>query len=104
MTTEPRSVKTGEVISKTVKSKIDDMKKDIESLKQQVMIEREKYQKSANSDTAISAVIKFHVNDKFILNATDANYLLSIEIQSPIENVLLQVCLSLNVNAKILAL
>lgn len=31
------------------------------------------------------------MNDKFVLNPTDASYSLSIEIQMPIENVLLQV-------------
>ena len=57
----------------------------------QVVSEREKYQQSASSDSAVSAVLKFHVNDKFVLSPTDANYLLSIEIQMPIENVLVQV-------------
>ena len=73
-----------------LQNKIEELKTDIEDLKKQVLGEREKYQKSAGSDSAISAVVKFHVNDKFILNPSDANYLLSIEIQMPIENVLLQ--------------
>lgn len=90
LTTEAKSHAATNVIPPSTKTKIDEMKHEIEELKKQVMTEREKYQKSAGSDSAISAVVKFHVNDKFVLNPIDANYLLSIEIQMPIENVLLQ--------------
>lgn len=55
------------------------------------MTEREKYQQTAQSNTAISAVPSFHINDKFVLNKEDASYTLSLELQMPIDNVLLQV-------------
>ncbi|XP_063692711.1 Bardet-Biedl syndrome 7 protein homolog [Bolinopsis microptera] len=90
LTSQVKSHVAQNIISPSAKTKLDDLKKDIEDLKRQVLAEREKYQKSAGSDSAISAVVKFHVNDKFTLNPVDANYLLSIEIQMPIENVLLQ--------------
>ena len=53
--------------------------------------EREKYQQTAQSGTAVSALPHFAVNDKFTLNRDDASYTLSIEVQLPIDNILLQV-------------
>ena len=65
---------------------------DLEELQQKVVSEREKYQQTAQSNIAISAVPSFHINDKFVLNREDASYTLSLELQMPIDNVLLQVC------------
>ena len=59
------------------------------------MDEREKYQQSAYSDKAVSAVPCFNIKDKFVLNREDASYTLSLELQMPIDNVLLQVQFSL---------
>ena len=67
---------------------------DLEELQQKVMTEREKYQQTAQSNTAISAVPSFNINDKFVLNREDASYTLSLELQMPIDNVLLQVNIS----------
>ena len=53
--------------------------------------ERKNYQQTAQKDTAISAVPYFNINDKFILNRDDASYTLSLEVQTSIDNVLLQV-------------
>ena len=53
--------------------------------------EREKYQLTAHSMSALSAIPQFAINDKFALNRDDASYTLSIEVQIPIDNVLLQV-------------
>ena len=39
----------------------------------------------------MSALPRFSVNDKFTLNRDDASYTLSIEVQLPIDNILLQV-------------
>lgn len=39
----------------------------------------------------VSALPHFHINDKFLLNQDEAWYTLSIEIQVPIDNVMLQV-------------
>ena len=65
---------------------------ELDDLQQKVIGEREKYQQTANSQTAISAIPNFNVNDKFVLNREDASYTLSLELQMPIDNVLLQVC------------
>ena len=54
--------------------------------------EREKYQYTAHSANALSAMPQCAINDKFALNRDDASYTLSIEVQIPIDNVLLQVC------------
>ena len=55
------------------------------------MGERERYQVTAQNKNAISAVPHFNVNDKFVLNREDASYMLSLEVQMAIDNVLLQV-------------
>lgn len=60
-------------------------------LQQQVLKEREKYQQTAQSSSALSAIPQFAVNDRFALTRDDASYTLSIEVQIPIDNVLLQV-------------
>lgn len=65
---------------------------EIETLQQRVLKEREKYQYTAHSPTAVSAIPSFAINDRFALNRDDASYTLSIEVQIPIDNVLLQVC------------
>ncbi|XP_048774154.1 Bardet-Biedl syndrome 7 protein homolog isoform X3 [Ostrea edulis] len=72
------------------KVKISALKGELEELQQKVMTEREKYQQTATSKTAISAVPHFDINDKFVLNREDASYTLSLELQLPIDNVLLQ--------------
>ena len=64
---------------------------EIETLQQKVLQEREKYQHTAHSANALSAMPQFAVNDRFALNKDDASYTLSIEVQIPIDNVLLQV-------------
>ncbi|XP_061189104.1 Bardet-Biedl syndrome 7 protein homolog isoform X3 [Saccostrea echinata] len=72
------------------KVKINTLKGELEELTQKVISEREKYQQTATSKTAISAVPQFDINDKFVLNREDASYTLSLELQLPIDNVLLQ--------------
>lgn len=64
---------------------------EIETLQQKVLQEREKYQHTAHSVNALSAMPQFAINDRFALNKDDASYTLSIEVQIPIDNVLLQV-------------
>lgn len=59
-----------------------------------MITEREKYQQTATSKTAISAVPHFDINNKFVLNREDASYTLSLELQLPIDNVLLQVTMA----------
>lgn len=65
---------------------------EIDTLQQKVLKEREKYQYTAHSANALSAMPQFAINDKFALNRDDASYTLSIEVQIAIDNVLLQVC------------
>ena len=60
-------------------------------MQQKVSIERDKYQYSAQSETDISAVPQFSMNDRFALSRDDASYTLSIEVQMAIDTVLLQV-------------
>jgi len=57
-----------------------------------LQVERDRYQVTSQDDSAISAMPHFSINDKFILNQDDASYTLSLEVQSPIDYVLLQVC------------
>ena len=66
-------------------------RKELDDLQQRVLVEREKYQVTAQSSSAISAVPRFNINDKFVLNKEDASYTLSLEMQVAIDNVLLQV-------------
>lgn len=54
-------------------------------------LERERYQLLAQSDSAVSAVPKFSLNDRFSLSRDDASYTLSIEVETAIDTVLLQV-------------
>lgn len=81
---------TGDTVSKEIQQNIADLTKEIEDLEQQVVLERDKYQQTANSKTAVSAVPIFNINDRFQLNHGDASYTLSIEVQMPIDTVLLQ--------------
>jgi len=68
----------------------------LEELTDRLQVERNRYQVTSQDDSAISAMPHFSVNDKFILNQEDASYTLSLEVQSPIDYVLLQVgCLLL---------
>ena len=66
-------------------------RQEIEDLQKKVVGERERYQVTAQHKNAISAVPHFNVNDKFVLSREDASYMLSLEVQMAIDNVLLQV-------------
>ena len=61
-----------------------------EQLQQAVSKEREKYQAQAVSSLGgMSAIPKISVKDKMTLNQTDASYILSLECQTAIDNILL---------------
>ncbi|XP_042902114.1 BBSome complex member BBS7 isoform X2 [Parasteatoda tepidariorum] len=67
------------------------LKEEVEELQQQVQKERENYQMAAQSDIGgVSAVPYFSINDMFQLSHEDASYLLTLEVQTPIDNVLIQ--------------
>lgn len=94
LTTEPvhREGGSGEElkISQEMQNKISSLRNELEHLQIKVLQERDKYQQSSRSSTAISAVPAFSVNDKFTLNKDDASYSLILEVQTAIDNVLVQ--------------
>lgn len=97
LTSEPQQRQTGmagsnttDTVSIEMKQKITDLSAEIEELQGMVLKEREKYQQTANSKTAVSTVPEFDINDRFQLNHGDASYTLSIEVLMPIDIILLQ--------------
>ncbi|XP_042652742.1 Bardet-Biedl syndrome 7 protein [Tyto alba] len=94
LTTEPvhREGGSGEELklSQEMQSKISSLRNELEHLQIKVLQEREKYQQSSQSSTAVSSVPAFSVNDKFTLNKDDASYSLILEVQTAIDNVLVQ--------------
>ncbi|XP_077332966.1 BBSome complex member BBS7 isoform X2 [Lithobates pipiens] len=94
LTTEPvhRESGPGEElkVSQEMQAKIASLRSELEQLQFKVVQEREKYQHSSQSTTAVSAVPVFSVNDKFTLNKDDASYSLILEVQMAIDNVLIQ--------------
>ncbi|KAM5194420.1 BBSome complex member BBS7 [Mantella aurantiaca] len=94
LTTEPvhREAGPGEElkVSQEMQAKIASLRSELEQLQFKVVQEREKYQHSSQSTTAISAVPVFSINDKFTLNKDDASYSLILEVQMAIDNVLIQ--------------
>ena len=67
----------------------------MESLEARVSQAKERYQSTVysakDSRETLSALPQFPVNDKFVLNQDEAWYTLSIELQVPIDTVMLQV-------------
>ncbi len=70
-------------------------RQEIASLESKVSTAKERYQETIysakESQGTLSALPAFDVNDKFVLNQDEAWYTLSIEIQVPLETVVLQV-------------
>lgn len=64
---------------------------ELEQLQVKVQLGREQYQQTSLSKTAISVVPAFSINDKFTLCRDDASYSLTLEVQTAIDNLLLQV-------------
>jgi len=70
---------------------LNSFRNEVEEIQRKVLIARERYQNSIKSDThALSTIREFRVNDRFELNRDDATYNLTIESEIPIDNVLLQ--------------
>lgn len=94
LTTEPQQAEAGpgeEVkMSKETQSKVAALRAELEQLQVKVLQGREKYQQTSQSSTAVSAVPVFSVNDKFTLCQDDASYSLTLEVQTAIDNLLLQ--------------
>lgn len=53
--------------------------------------ERDAYHAATQDASGLSAVPIFPINDRFVLSAADAAYLLSVELMVPIDYILLQV-------------
>ncbi|GCC18607.1 hypothetical protein chiPu_0020844 [Chiloscyllium punctatum] len=94
LTTEPVQREVGPSddlkLNQEMQNKVMNIRVELEQLQMKVLQEREKYQQSAQSSGAVSAVPIFSVNDKFTLNRDDASYSLTMEVQTAIDNVLLQ--------------
>lgn len=69
---------------------------ELEQLQVKVLQGREQYQQTSQSSTAVSAVPVLSVNDKFTLCQDDASYSLTLEVQTAIDNLLLQVHSAIN--------
>ncbi|XP_077135152.1 BBSome complex member BBS7 isoform X1 [Ranitomeya variabilis] len=94
LTTEPTHKEAGPgeelKMSQEMQTKISSLRAELEQLQYKVVQERERYQHSSQSTTAVSAVPVFSINDKFTLNKDDASYSLVLEVQMAIDNVLMQ--------------
>ncbi|XP_058065445.1 Bardet-Biedl syndrome 7 protein homolog [Anopheles bellator] len=72
-------------------AKLQRIRAEIYELEQTIAKERERYQLSTQAmSSGLSAIPMLPVNDSFVLSKSDATYLLSLEIPTPIEHVLLQ--------------
>lgn len=94
LTTEPqqKQVSSNGIVkgNNDSQQKIGTLKKELEDLQGRVEQERQKYHAASTDKKAVSAVPQFNINDKFVLNREDASYSLSIEVQTPIDNMLVQ--------------
>ncbi|XP_061748169.1 Bardet-Biedl syndrome 7 protein [Nerophis ophidion] len=90
LTTEPQKAEGGpgdEVrMSKETQSKVEALRAEVEQLQVKVQQGRQDYQHSSLSKT----VPAFSINDKFLLCQDDASYSLTLEVQTAIDNLLLQ--------------
>uniref|UniRef100_A0A3Q1IXQ6 Bardet-Biedl syndrome 7 protein homolog n=1 Tax=Anabas testudineus TaxID=64144 RepID=A0A3Q1IXQ6_ANATE len=77
-------------MSKETQSKVEALRAELEQLQLKVLQGREQYQQISQSSTAVSAVPVFSINDKFTLCQDDASYSLTLEVQTAIDNLLLQ--------------
>ncbi|EAA00146.3 Bardet-Biedl syndrome 7 protein-like [Anopheles arabiensis] len=72
-------------------AKLQRIRAEINELEQTIAKERERYQLSTQAlSSGLSAIPMLPINDAFLLSKDDATYLLSLEIPTPIEHVLLQ--------------
>ena len=63
----------------------------MEELQRKLLTSRDRYQEAVKSNSnALSSVREFRINDRFEMNRDDASYNLMIESEIPIDNVLLQ--------------
>ncbi|GLH03728.1 Bardet-Biedl syndrome 7 protein homolog [Gryllus bimaculatus] len=78
-------------ISQDARMKIMHLRSEIEEIEQRVNRERNRYQAATLDKTeGMSAIPFISVNDKMMLCKEDASYLLNLEVQTAIDNVLIQ--------------
>ncbi|XP_070273011.1 BBSome complex member BBS7 [Myotis yumanensis] len=77
-------------LNQEAQHKLSCLRNELEQLQLKVTQERERYQQSSQSSKAKSVVPSFSINDKFTLNKDDASYSLILEVQTAIDNVLVQ--------------
>lgn len=76
---------------KSISSPFLENRNEIETLQTKVNQERETYQAASQSQShMVSAIPRLNINDRFTLGQSDASYNLSLEVQTAIDNVLLQ--------------
>ncbi|KAK6626098.1 hypothetical protein RUM43_006402 [Polyplax serrata] len=64
---------------------------EIDELETRVYSEKDKYHIAAeNNDNALSTIPAIAINDRFYLHREDASYTLSIEVQTSVDNILIQ--------------
>ncbi|KAG7264305.1 hypothetical protein CRUP_020991 [Coryphaenoides rupestris] len=94
LTTEPQKAEAGPGdelrMSKETQTKVAALRAELEQLQGRVLQGRERYQQTSQSGGAVSAAPTFSVNDKFTLSPDDASYSLTLEVQTAIDNLLLQ--------------
>nr|CAD7588384.1 unnamed protein product [Timema genevievae] len=74
-----------------ISDRIENLRTEIEEIEQKVIKERERYQDATQDKSdGLSAIPYISINDKMILNKEDASYSLMLEVQTPIDNVLIQ--------------
>jgi len=68
--------------------KIRTLRDELDKLRHKVEVERERY--SRVSDQLVATDVTFKMNDKWALNAEEARYELNVELSMPIDTILLQ--------------
>jgi Bardet-Biedl syndrome 7 protein len=87
---ELSSIPTTLIMDKDSTQKLNKLKEDIDRIQNDVLKSRDTYQQTLNNSKTLSQLKMFQINEKFELNRDDASYTLSIEAEVPIDNVLLQ--------------
>ena len=81
----------GRRVSQEAAARLVKLRSEVEELSGEVGKERERYQSQAVSSLGgMSAIPRLSITDSITLNQTDASYMLSLECQTAIDNVLLQ--------------
>ncbi|CAE1234860.1 BBS7 [Acanthosepion pharaonis] len=72
------------------RAQLNALRQELEEIHKNVLQQREKFQNSGLDKCSVSSINNFHMNTRFVLNGDEACYLLSVELQSPIDNILIQ--------------